>query len=257
MGALSLLLFATGSACCSEHPVPPQPALSTNEIVQRLIAANLRRANGLRGYTSKRRYKLDYRGIFGGHAEMQVEADYRAPNEKSFQILSESGSKLLTRRVLVKLLESERDAQEEQTRKVLEINPANYEFGLDSIQHTSAGEFYVLDVRPKSKSKYVYKGKIWVDAVDFAVARMDGIPATSPSFWVSHAEVQYQWTRINGFWLPIHNYSVTDVRFGGKAVLNIDYSDYQITSGSQADAPKAADQKTVLPDPSSLSVQPQ
>src|SRR5262249_33106113 len=139
--------------------------------------------------------------------EMQVEATYFAPNEKKFKIVSENGSKLLIRRVLLKLLQSEHDAQEEQNRKALEISPANYTFTLESIQHTPSGDFYILNVQPKSKSKFVYKGKIWLDAADFALARMDGVPATNPSFWVSHVEVQYQWARIEGFWLPIHNHS--------------------------------------------------
>ena len=245
------LVFASfdDSSLCSTS------TFSGDEIVEKLVAANARRAERLRGYRGKRLYKLDYRGIFGGHAEMQVEATYRAPNQKTFKIVSENGSKLLIRRVLLKLLQSEHEAQEEQHRKALEISPANYTFTLESIQHTPSGDFYVLNVQPKSKSKYVYKGKIWVDAADFALARMDGVPTTNPSFWVSHVDVQYQWTRIEGFWLPIHNHSVTDVRFGGKAVLDIAYSDYEITKQSTTQ-PKASNEKTSLPDPSSVSIQP-
>lgn len=256
IAALSLLLFGASFAGPSDSPTPPSSVLSTTDIVQRLMAANARRADEMRGYRSRRKYKLDYHGVFGGHAEMQVEATYHAPNEKTFKILSESGSKLLTRRVLRKLLESEREAQQEQSRKALEISPANYEFTLETIQHTPAGDLYVLQVKPRNKSKYVYLGKVWVDAADFAVVRMEGNPAANPSFWVSHVEIQYQWEKIGDFWLPVHNYSVTDVRFGGRAVLNIDYSDYEIVSGSQATAPVPHREKTTLPDPSSLSVQP-
>lgn len=256
MTALGLFLFGVTLASSNERDLPAQSALSTDAIVQKLMAANARRADRLRGYRGKRIYQLNYHGLFGGHAEMQVEATYHAPDEKDFRIVAESGSKLLIRHVLLKLLQSEHDAQKEQNRKELEISPANYQFSLDSTQHTPAGDFYVLDVKPRSKSEYVYQGKIWVDARDFAVARMDGSPARNPSFWVSHIEVQYQWARIDDFWLPIHNYSVTEVRLGGRAVLNINYSDYQITSGSQTSVPRAADKSLILPDPSSVSVQP-
>jgi hypothetical protein len=256
MIALGLIPFWVSLATSSEGSPPAQPALSADAIVQELMAANARRSAELRGYRGKRIYQLDYHGLFGGHAEMQVEATYRAPDEKDFRIVSESGSKLLIRHVLLKLLQSEHDAQKEQNRKELEISPANYQFSLDHTQHTPAGDFYVLDVEPRSKSEYVYQGKIWVDARDFVVTRMDGTPARNPSFWVSHIEIQYQWARIDGFWLPIHNYSVTEVRLGGKAVLNINYSDYQITSGSQATVPRATDKSLILPAPSSVSVQP-
>lgn len=229
---------------------------SSEVIVQNLMAANARRSAALRAYQGKRVYKLDYTGLFGGHAEMQVEATYRAPNEKTFKVVSESGSKLLIRQVLLKLLQSEREAQEERSRKALEISPANYDFKLESTQHTPDGDFYVLDVKPNSKNKYVYKGKIWVDARDFAVARMEGSPAANPSFWVKNIEIQYQWAKISGFWLPVRNYSVTSVRLGGRAELSIDYSDYQITGGNRAASAKSAEKNPVLPDPSSLTLQP-
>ena len=248
-----LLLVAFANAAVDIQLAPATP--STDTIVQNLMAANARRTAALRGYRSKRIYKLDYSGLFGGHAELQVEATYRAPNDKTFKVLSESGSKLLIGRVLMKLLESEEEAQQERNRKALEISPANYDFRLDRSEHSPAGDFYVLEVKPKKKTKYVYSGKLWVDAHDFAVARMEGSPASNPSFWVSHVEIQYQWSKIDGFWLPVHNYSVTNVRMGGRAVLNISYSDYQVTGGSQAAGGKAGEKSPTLPDPSSLSVQ--
>ena len=186
---------------------------------------------------------------------MQVEATYRAPNEKTFKVLSETGSKLLIKHVLLKLLESEEEAQEERNRKALELSPANYEFKLETTEHTPAGDFYVLEVKPRKKTKYVYSGKIWVDARDFGVARMEGTPATNPSFWVSHVEIQYQWSKVDGFWLPMHNYSVTNVRLGGRAVLNINYSDYQVTGGNQPAGSKVVERNPTLPDPSSVSAE--
>lgn len=258
MAAVVMLLFGIavpalaldGAASPSASSLP-----STAAIVKNLMAANARRAAALRGYQGKRIYNLEYTGFFGGHAEMQVEATYRAPDEKSFKVISESGSKLLLREVLMKLLQSEREAQEERNRKALEIGPANYSFELENVQHTPTGDLYVLAVKPRSKSKFVYNGKIWVDARDYAITRMEGSPATNPSFWVKNVEVQYEWAKIGGFWLPARNYSVTNVRLGGRAVLNISYSDYQITA-SQAATAKSAEKNPVLPDPASVTMQP-
>jgi len=255
VAALTVFLLVAFANAAEDAQFAQSGPLSTDAIVQNLMAANARRAASLRSYRSKRTYKLDYSGVFGGHAEMLVEATYRAPNEKTFKVVSESGSKLLIRQVLLKLMQSEQEAQEERNRKALEISPANYDFKLESTQHSPAGDFYVLEVKPKKKTKYVYNGKIWVDARDFAVARMEGAPATNPSFWVSHVEIQFQWSKIDGFWLPVQNYSVTNVRLGGKAVLNIGYSDYQITGGTVAAGAKAGDKNPTLPDPASLTVQ--
>lgn len=255
MAASTVLVLALALASSAQDGAP-QRQPSTDFVVKNLMQANARRAAALRSYQGKRFYRLDYTGLFGGHAELQVEASYRAPNEKNFRIVSETGSKLLIRQVLLKLLQSEREAQEEKNRKALEISPANYIFNLANTEHTADGDFYVLTVKPKSKSKFVYNGTIWVDAKDFAVTRMEGAPASNPSFWVKNVEVQYQWAKFSGYWLPVSNHSVTNVRWGGKAVLNITYSDYRITAGNEGIPVKSAEKNPVLPDPSNLAVPP-
>jgi len=249
-----LAILATFSFAEADLHSPPQ--LSTDVIVQRLMAANAQRSQALRGYRGKRVYHLDYHGLFGSHdAEMQVEATYTAPDRKDFKVISQTGSKLLINHVLLKLLSSEQEAQEEQNRKELEISPKNYDFALAGTEHTPGGDFYVLAVSPKNKSKYLYHGKLWVDARDFAVVRMQGEPAKNPSLWVSHTQIEYRWAKIGGFWLPVHNQSETQVRMGGKAVLTIDYSDYQITGVNRSNS-RGPGENSTLPDPSAVSADP-
>jgi hypothetical protein len=249
-----LIVLATSSLADADLSSPP--ALSTDIIVQRLMAANVQRSQTLRGYRGKRVYHVDYRGLFGNHeAGIQVEAVYTAPDRKDFKVISQSGSTLLINRVLLKLLSSEQEAQKEQNRKELEISPKNYAFALAGTEHTPSGDFYILAVSPRGKNKYLYRGKMWVDAKDFAVARMEGEPASNPSLWVSHTQIAYRWAKIAGFWLPVHNESQTQVRMGGKAVLTIDYIDYQVTAANRA-APRGPGETSVLPDPSTVSGDP-
>ncbi len=246
------LLVALTTMRSAELNPPSPPVLSTDAIVQRLMAANARRAEALHGYQGKRFYRLNYHGLFGTHdAEMQVEAAYTAPDKKDFKVVSESGSKLLDR-VLLRLLSSEKEAQQQQNRAELEISPKNYGFELAEVEHTPRGNFYVLNVTPKGRSRYLYRGKIWVDAQDFAVARMQGEPAKNPSIWVSHTQIEYRWEKIGGFWLPAHNESVTQVRMGGRAVLTIDYTDYQITGANRV-ATHGSGENQTLPDPSAVT----
>jgi hypothetical protein len=95
---------------------------------------------------------------------------------------------------------------------------------------------YVLQVDPVSDSPYLYRGKIWVDAADGAVSRMEVQPAKNPSFWISQTLIHQTNSRFGGFWLPQQNRSETMVRIGGKAVLTIDYEGYQIL---QAQSPQS------------------
>jgi hypothetical protein len=231
--------------------------LTADAVVQKLIAANASRSEALHAYRGRRTYHLDYRGLWGSHwAEIQVEATYIAPDKKDFKILSESGSPLLISRVLLRLLSSEQDAQLQQNREQLEISPANYEFSLDQIEHASNGDLYILNLTPRGKNRYLYRGKIWVDARDFAVVRMSGEPQKNPSLWVSHTQIEYRWAKQEGFWLPIRNQSVTDVRLGGKAFLTIDYSNYQITGVNYSATGKHDDKSQTLPDPAAVTASP-
>ena len=250
------LLTALGKSSFADGDMHPAPSLSTDSIVQKLMAANAQRAEALRGYRGTRTYHLDYHGLFGSHeAGMRVEAVYTAPDRKDFKVVSQTGSKLLYNRVLLKLLSSEQDAQKEPNRKELEITPANYEFALDGMEHISNEDLYVLDVKPKGKSKYLYRGKIWVDARDFAVARMQGEPQANPSLWVSHTQIEYRWVKTEGFWLPVYNESVTQVRMGGKATLTIEYTDYHITSAARSNSINPAANST-LPAPTAVTADP-
>jgi hypothetical protein len=99
---------------------------------------------------------------------------------------------------------------------------------LTGYESTSGGAAYVLEVEPKSKNKFLYSGKIWVDANDFAVTRIEAEPARNPSFWIKKTEIRHVYRKIDEFWLPQQNYTVTMMRLGGRAILTIDYQDYRI-----------------------------
>jgi hypothetical protein len=83
------------------------------------------------------------------------------------------------------------------------------------------------------KDKFLYYRRIWVDAEDFAVVRLEAEPAKNPSFWTRKTKIEQVYVKIGDFWLPSHNYSVTAIRLGGSAELTIDYKDYEITSASE------------------------
>jgi len=229
------------------------PVLPANVIVDKLIAASARRSALLRGYRGTRFYHLQYHGLLGTRdASMQVLTTYTAPDQRNFSIVSETGSKLLLNRVLMKALESEKEAF--QNQKQIELSPANYQFDLLGTDRTTGeNPCYVLGVKPRKDNKFLYHGKIWVDAQDFAVVRMQGQPAKSPSFWIKDTDIESSWERVGEFWLIRQNRSVSHIRMGGMATLTIDYNDYQITGvggGSQGRS-----QSPSLPDPSSVTPQ--
>jgi hypothetical protein len=125
-------------------------------------------------------------------------------------------------------VESEKEAS--RAKGAAALTPANYRFRLLGSESVGGRPAYVLDVEPLTASKFLYRGKIWVDAADFVVVKMETEPAKSPSFWISRTLIQYSSAKTDGFWLPQTVRSETKVRIGGTAVLTIDYGSYQVVA---------------------------
>jgi hypothetical protein len=250
---ISQYLIAQGGKPAELKP-QPSSTTSVDTIIEKMTAANARRAAELRGFQGKRSYHLQYHGFLGGReASMEVLATYSAPNKREFTIISEDGSHLLLNRVLLKLLDSERQAFE--NRKQFELSPANYKFELVGTDREPNGNTcYVLSVKPRKNNEFLYNGKIWVDANDFAVVQMEGQPAKSPSFWIRDTQIESKWEKVGEFWFIAHNSSVSHIRMGGMATLTIDYSDYQVT-GVDRRAAKTQAQGPDLPDPAAITPQ--
>ena len=217
-------------------PVSTVPApLAANQVVDNLVRMNLERARALLHSEATRVYNLTYRGFPGDReAEMTVEATYDSPATKDFKVVSERGSKLILDRVFKKLLEGEKEAAQPAVSARSQLNRDNYDFELLSYEPSETGGQYLFQVSPKSKSKYVYRGKIWVDGTDFAVTRIEAEPAQNPSFWTKKSEIHHEYAKVNGFWLPARNVSVSYIRLGGRATLTIEYKDYRVADASHA-----------------------
>jgi hypothetical protein len=216
----------------TSSPAIQAPALlGTEEIVSNLVRQNIKRSRMLAAYHGTRTYRLEYHGFPSSRAaEIIVGVSYRAPSTKEFTVTSESGSKLLIERVFKKMLQSEKEAVTEENQRALALNRDNYSFALVGHEKTPGGLAYILSVEPRTQNKLLYRGRIWVDAADFAVTRIDAEPAKNPSFWTKETHIEQVYTKVGDFWLPRSNRSTTAIRLGGRALFTIDYADYQITA---------------------------
>jgi hypothetical protein len=213
--------------------------LTAEQIVDRMQSRDREQNQALRDYKALRHYEVRYRGFSSDVvARMDVEVDYDATSGKNLMIVSQSGSKFLLEKVLKRAVESEQEAFHE--KKSLSLTPANYRFQLAGREVVEGRPAYMMDVEPLVASKFLYRGRIWVDAADFAVAKMETEPSRSPSFWISRTQIHYVGTKTDGFWMPQAMRSETSVRIGGVAVLTIDYGNYQIASSPLAPDTEAA-----------------
>ena len=235
--ALALGICASIAAAAADglpSPCRPELALSADQISQRLAANNAERAQHLRHFEGERHYALDYNGFPSERsAEMLVNASYQAPGTKRFSIVSVSGSKLIISHVFHRLLESEQESSaDEKQRDAVALTSDNYRFALRGCAAVAGRDLYVLDVQPLRDNKFLYRGSIWIDTQDFAVVRIEAEPARNPSFWTKHSQIHHQYRKIGEFYLPSLNRTVTETRFGGRAVLTIRYERYQLDTSA-------------------------
>ncbi len=211
--------------------------LTADQVMNQVVSMNEVRAKALASYSSVRTYHLECHCVSHKKAEMVVRADYLAPDQKVFTIVSKSGSGTVRNKVFKKLLEAEQESMREENQQRSAITPENYTFELSGYEKTDTGEFYVLDAQPRSKNKFLFRGQIWVNAKDFAITRVEGEPAVNPSWWTVRTDFKRSYQKVGDFWLPESNESETKVRIFGTAVLTIEYGDYQITSAGATAPP--------------------
>jgi hypothetical protein len=94
---------------------------------------------------------------------------------------------------------------------------------------TTAGrDCWVLEVKPRAKSKYLISGTAWVDKSTFDVVRLDGVTAASLSIWVGTPHIVEDRSEVDGIWLPSRLKSRSSTFLTGESELEIAYTGYQV-----------------------------
>jgi outer membrane lipoprotein-sorting protein len=227
---MELCLISTAKvlahSAANENPIASP--LAVNQVVERMTRMNFERSEALRSYTSVRVYHLELKGIIHESADMVARMTYHWPDQKEFTIITESGSEIMRNRVLKAILAAEKEAMQKENRERTALNMNNYDLSLAGVEGEPQPKYYILEAKPKVKNKFLFKGKVWVDARDFAVTRIEGEPAKNPSWWTKKNDITYTYQKLGDFWLPAHTESITDVRVFGHTVLSIEYKDYHL-----------------------------
>jgi hypothetical protein len=198
---------------------------TAQEIVARMGAHDLQRQASMGGYVGMRRYVLENLR-FNKRAEMLVRVQGDADGTKHFAVVSEEGWSAANKYVLRKMVESEGETSPPEKRATTRLNPENYDFKVIGTEPLADRTAYVLEISPKRKDKYLFHGRIWVDAEDYALARAEGSPAKNPSFWTKSTHFVQIYSKSGPFWFPRSTRSVTEARIFGTTDVNIEYFNY-------------------------------
>lgn len=223
-GALLLLVPSIAFGAPGGDALP-----AANAVVAKMLACNVERQTQLAGYRGMREYVLENER-WHKRAEMLVRVEGDADETKHFQVVSEMGWKAALKHVLHKVLESEAETSSPAVRNETRLSPENYKFSMVRTAMLSDRMAYVIDVVPRHRTARLFEGKIWIDAQDYALERVEGNPAKSPSFWVRRVHFVQNYRKSGPFWFPASTESVTEARIFGTTSLTIRYYDYEPNS---------------------------
>jgi hypothetical protein len=260
LAAMFLLVTASGVAATSPRnqegtdsqvlgPLEPlRSAVTGNVILAELVAHNERRSGALLEYTAVKRHQvIDSRG--GMYAEEIAHIEYYAPDKKTSVVTSENGWGPVGHFTLDYLIASEIEATVGGEDGDSSITPANYK--LDPLGEQQVGAFHCFVVRaiPKRKEKDLFQGKIWIDAQDYAIVRIEGHPVKRPSFWIASEDYVRQYRKIDGFWLPQKDETLVHVRLYGTKLLTVDHWNYVVNHAIES----PSNASTIHEQPSGMS----
>lgn len=210
--AISVFLVLLPAALAQGQETRSAP--NVDQIVFRMIAAEQANRARTRTYTVKRDYQiLDKQEQL--KAQLVASITYLPPDQKQYNIESSSGG--IGGKVLRDIVQKETEAAKEQQRK--ELSPQNYDFQLLGQESLDGHNCYVLSLNPKREEKDLIRGRVWVDAADYLIHRLEGKPVKSPSWWIRDLQILMIFGSVDGMWLHTFTHAVADVRFKGKYVV--------------------------------------
>jgi hypothetical protein len=199
-----------------------------DEILARVEVETSRRHTELKDFSAARQYTMKNLR-FGKQAATSVRMEYGQLVGDRFTVLTRSGSSKLNG-IIDDVLASEVLASVAPENTRYEISAANYRVRPLGTEVAGGRSCYVLDLKPKFKSRSLIVGKAWVDPASYSIVRIEGQFAASLSSLVGAPRITEDFVEVLGFWLPAHLTSVASSFLLGITELEIVFSNYQLSS---------------------------
>ncbi len=219
--AALLVVFTAISLSAGEN----EPLPSANAVVATMLQHDAQRRTLATGYQGMRRYILENERMHK-QAELLARVESGTDGTKHFEVVEADGWKAAEKHVFRKMLESEAEASSPQVRATTQVCPENYDFTIVDRELVDGRPAYALDVTPKRHEERLFAGRIWIDAQDYALVKVEGKPAKNPSFWIRSVHFTHTYHKSGPFWYPVSTESVTEVRIFGTTKVTINYFDY-------------------------------
>ncbi|OFW12742.1 MAG: hypothetical protein A3H27_08360 [Acidobacteria bacterium RIFCSPLOWO2_02_FULL_59_13] len=218
----AVLLLSLHAAGPSAQSLPP--TLAPDQILMRMERRLEQQLRELESYRARRRYSAAH-PLLGDSVYLLVQEQYKAPEEKKFKVLERGGMEQIQKRLFSRLLEVELETASEAARRAVDISRRNYR--LTYSHYDVAKHAYVFEAEPRTANPYLFRGKVWIHAEDFAVQRIEGEPVKRHSAMVRQSRFVHEFAKFGEFWFPVHHTSTAKIYMFGQATLEIQYFDYE------------------------------
>lgn len=197
------------------------------DLIRRIDALELARERNLAGYTVTEYYTIR-NSRFSRPAYVTVETTYRRGEGKMYKVLSRSGPSLLANRVMDRLLHEESEMSRGRAREQAIVTSANYDMKLIGQELVDGTTCDVIELIPKRRGPYLLRGRLWLDAADTMVVKIEGSPSASGSFFEGRPHVVREYKNVNGLALAQRVRAASSSFLFGKSTVDIEYRDYHV-----------------------------
>ena len=202
-------------------------AASEHEVIEQIDRAERTRERTLSGYTVTEHYVIKNNRM-SDPLDAVVTVVYKSGEGKTYTVVSNTGHGILNK-VFNSLLDSEKRLSTPAARKDAIITSDNYKFTLTGQEKVGGRLCNVLTANPVRKNDFTLHGRIWVDAENGLMVKLDGIPGASPSFLSGKPHVVREYGEQHGFSLARHSHATTSSFISGDTTVDIDYTGYSLT----------------------------
>ena len=230
---MSRLALVALAAACVSFPVVRASARvepGAGAAVDRFLA---RSVPVLTSYRAVRHLSATTRG---GKMQASLTARTHLDPQQGFryEILEQSGSSMIQKRVLMAALETERQVQVSGTGSRGALTFDNYDF-LDAaadVASSPADRALVrVDLKARRRDTMLIDGAMFLTPEDFDLVRVEGELVKRPSFWTRKVNVVRRYGRIAGVRVPLAMESTAQVLIVGASSFSMKY-DYETVNGA-------------------------
>jgi hypothetical protein len=129
------------------------------------------------------------------------------------------------------------------------IAPENYSAELLGTDVQAGRTCFFLELRARTKSRFLVNGKAWVDRDRFELLRWKARPRRVFSMWVGQPHITQEFSETDGIWLPVQVKSASSSLLLGSSNLDILFTQHEVDLRTQDAGSHPSRANNVLLDP--------